>query len=357
MKAAVFHGPGDIRVEDVADPSTSTDGVVIEVAACGVCGSDVHAYRRGQLVRPGQVLGHEFSGTVVEVGDEVTGVATGDRVVAMPFSPCQTCASCRSGRPALCETAFRRSVANGLPGGFADHVAVPGARVGDTIHHLPDHVSDEAGALVEPLAVGLQAVAQADPQPDQVAVVLGLGSVGLAVVHGLRARGVEAIVATDISAPRLAAARAAGITVVDGNDGDIEEAVRELTGPGAYGAPAAADVVFECSGAAPLLDRAVRMARMGGRVVMVALYGQAPPVDATLVVRKGLRLDGTFGYGGDQFAEAVRLLADGDVDPATLISHRFAHNHQSHGGVIGRMHRDCRRASIKKITDRTVPQH
>ncbi len=324
MKAAVFHGPGDIRVEDVDDPSASPDGIVIQVAACGVCGSDVHAYRRGQLVRPGQVLGHEFSGTVVEVGDQVTGVATGDRVVAMPFTPCRACPSCLAGRPALCETAFRRSVANGLPGGFAERVAVPGARVGEVVHHLPDHVSDEAGALVEPLAVGLQAVAQADPRPDQVAVVLGLGSVGLAVVHGLRARGVEAIVATDVSAPRLAAARAAGITVVDGNVGDIEEAVRELTGPGAYGAPAAADVVFECSGAAPLLDRAIRMARMGGRVVMVALYGQAPLVDATLVVRKGLRLDGTFAYSGDEFAAAVGLLADGVVDATALVSHRFA---------------------------------
>jgi (R,R)-butanediol dehydrogenase / meso-butanediol dehydrogenase / diacetyl reductase len=323
MRAAVFHGPGDLVVEELPDPVADPGSIVLEVTGCGVCGSDIHAWSRGALVRPGQVLGHEFAGRVHAVGDGVDGITVGDRVTAMPFTPCHDCGPCRAGRTGLCERAFRASIANGLPGGFAELLQVPGARLGDTVHPLPDTLPDRAAVLVEPLAVGLQAVDLAAPEPGEVAVVLGIGSVGLAVVHALRGRGVEHVVATDLSPVRLQAAAAAGAIPVHGQDDDLEAVVADLTGRGPYGSPAAAGAVIECSGSARLLATGIRLAGMAARIVLVGIHGTRPELDANLVVRKGLTLTGSFAYEPRHFSEAIDLLATGQVDADDIVTHRF----------------------------------
>jgi (R,R)-butanediol dehydrogenase/meso-butanediol dehydrogenase/diacetyl reductase len=322
MRAAVYQGPGEFRIEELPDPEPARHGVVIAVEACGVCGSDLKTWRSGRLVRPGQVLGHEFAGRIVSVGSDVDDLVVGEYVTALPYTPCGECPRCREGRTSLCDTALLRSIANGEPGAFAEYLHIPHARRDSTVFALPDDLPAGSGALVEPLAVGVHAVNLAEPGVDAVAVVLGLGTVGLSVVHALAAAGVRSIIATDLSAGRREAAARVGARVVDPLSEDLVAVIREHTGPGAYRAPAACDVVFDCAGAHGLIDTVMPSLRAGGTLVLAALHDRPLPVDATSVVRRGVRIVGTFGYDGD-FGTAARMVASGEVVTDGLVSHRF----------------------------------
>jgi len=327
MKAAVYRGPEDVRVEEWPDPQVAPDGIVMEVAACGICGSDVKSYTTGRFVRPGQVLGHEFAGTVVEIGAKVEGIVVGDRVTALPFVPCGTCRRCRRGEGSLCEVAFQRSIANGLPGGLAELLHVPGAAVGVTVFPLPDALSTEDGALIEPLAVGLRGVELGALTSGDVALVLGLGTIGLSVVQALRARGITQVIGSDPSSRRREVALRAGASVVvDPTEQDLVEVVRSVTGPGAYGSPAAADALFDCAGVPAALTAALPALRFGGTAVLLALYGENLELNGTQMVRKALQVKGTFGYG-DSFPEAVRLAGEAAAEIGDLVTERFSLDH------------------------------
>lgn len=323
MKAAVFEGPGQVRVQEVPDPVAGVRDVVVEVAACGICGSDLHSYLEGAFVAPGQIMGHEFSGRVVEVGSGVVGVAVGDRVTAVPLSTCGRCPRCLEGAGHLCETGLSASIAYGLPGAFAQFVRVPDAVVGGNLHLVPDGVDDQAAALVEPMAVGLHAATLAAPGPTDTCVVLGLGSIGLNVVQMLRALGAGRVVGVDVSPVRLDLARRLGADVVlDGREGDPLEAVQALTGVGAYGVGARADVVVEASGVPALLAEAVSMTRAGGRLRIAALYEGAVSIDANQIVQKEMDVSGTFAYRGE-FRQVLDLLGSGRAQAAPLVTHTF----------------------------------
>ena len=187
MRAAVWFGPGELRVVDREAPEAAPGQAVVEVAACGVCGSDLHSFAHGLAVKPGNVLGHEFSGRVVEAPG-VEGLAVGDRVTVRPLLPCGECDRCRAGRLQLCEGRRDRDIGYGSPGAFAERVLVPDAIVGRTVFRLPDAVDDVAGALVEPVAVALHAVGVARAGSDDVVLVSGAGTIGLTVTALLAAR-------------------------------------------------------------------------------------------------------------------------------------------------------------------------
>ena len=324
MKAAVFRGPKKLELEELADPRPGPRDIVVRVRVTGICGSDLHSYQHGSFVEPGQVMGHEFSGEVVEVGDAVLGLQTGQRVTAVPLSACGRCPRCLEGHPHVCETGLSASIAYGLPGAFAELVRVPEAVVGGNVHLLPPTVSDVAGALVEPMSVALHAARMAAPGPTDTCVVLGLGSIGLNVVQMLKTLGAGRVVGVDIAPTRLALARQLGAdVVVDGRDGDVLAAVRQLTGPGAYDVGARADVVVEASGVPALLAAAVAMTRTKGRLRIAALYEGAVPLDANLIVQKELDVSGTFAYHGE-FGQVVALLEAGRVAAEPIVTHSFA---------------------------------
>src|ERR1041385_3146533 len=157
MRAGVFRGVRDVRVIDQPVPEIGPADVLLKVAACGVCGSDLRAYCEGTSVAPGQVMGHEFAGEVVAVGAAVDGIALGDRLIAPPLVACGTCARCREGDVQLCETSGIASIGYGLPGAFAEFVRVPGAVLGRTAFPLAAGVSYAEGAMVEPFAAALRA--------------------------------------------------------------------------------------------------------------------------------------------------------------------------------------------------------
>lgn len=324
MRAGVFRGIRDIDVQSVPDPQAGPNDIVVQVAACGICGSDLHTYTHGSFVEPGQIMGHEFAGEVVQVGAAIEGVRQGDRVTAVPLHACGRCPRCLEGKPNLCEVGLAQSIAYGLPGGFAEYVKVPNAVVGGNVFRLPEEVSSRDGALVEPMAVGLHTARLAAPRPDDVAVVIGLGSIGQNVVQGLRVAGVAHIIGVDVSDVRLETASTLGAhTVLNGQEADVLDEIIRLTGAGAYGVGARADIVVECSGVPRMLGQAVEMVRHAGKVLVTALYDDPVPIDGTMIVQKELSLQGCFAYHGE-FPTAIELLRSKRAQADPLVSHEIS---------------------------------
>jgi 2-desacetyl-2-hydroxyethyl bacteriochlorophyllide A dehydrogenase len=312
----VFKGIQNLEVEDVPAPEAGPEDVVVKVHACGICGSDLHTYLHGSFVQPGQVMGHEFTGEVVEAGAAVRGLGVGDRVTASPLVPCLECARCKEGRYNLCANAWTTGIAYGRPGAFAELVKIPNPVPGENVFRLSEEVSDEAGTLVEPLAVAVHAVKVAAPRDGATALVLGLGTIGQQVVQALRAHGVGRVIATDLSRLRLDVAASLGAEALDGTGG-LGEALA-----GALEDGDEIDVVFECSGVPALAGAAIEQVRAGGTIVVLALYDDPVTFNPTMLVQKEIRLQGSIAYTGEDFREAVDLLNRGVVKAAPLITHR-----------------------------------
>jgi 2-desacetyl-2-hydroxyethyl bacteriochlorophyllide A dehydrogenase len=322
MRAVQWEAPETLSSVELPLPHAREGEVVIEVAHCGICGSDLHSFKSGFAARPGQVLGHEFCGTVVET-QQVAGVAVGDRVTARPLIPCGRCRSCLAGETQLCEDGASQGIGYGLRGAFAERVLVPRAVLGRTLFALPDEVEDRAGALVEPLAVGLHAVGQAEASPGDRVVVLGAGPIGLAVLIFLRLAGVDGVIVADPSPLRRDAAQRLGaeLTVDPGGESTID-AVAAVTGRGSSGASARADVVIDCAGVPAAFEDALRLARPGGLVVLCAMYARKVEMRPDRLTGNELTLRGSVGYR-DEFPAVIAALARGDIDASALVSHEL----------------------------------
>lgn len=311
MKAAVFKGIQTLAVEDVAEPEAGPGDLIVRVSVCGICGSDLHTYQHGSFVEPGQVMGHEFTGTIIEAGADVQGLAVGDRVTASPIVPCGECPRCQEGRFNLCAQAWTTGIAYGRPGAFAERLRIPNAVAGENVFKLPDHVSDETGATAEPLAVAVHGVRLVPDLKGKVALVLGLGTIGQQVVQVLRAYGAARVLGVDLSDLRLDAATQFGAEAVPGLDG----VAAVLDG-------AEVDVVFECSGVPALANAALGLVKGGGTIVVLALYDDEISFNPTALVQSEIKLQGSIAYTASDFAEAVRLLADGEAQAGPLITQR-----------------------------------
>ncbi len=266
MKAAVYHGPGDIRIESVADPDGARDGeLVIEVARAAICGTDSSEWSHGPLLaQPPVVLGHEFVGRVVDVGSQATGFSVGDRVVSGAGISCGHCEWCRAGRTNLC--AEYRTIGLHVDGGLAEYVRSPGF----VCRRVPDGVNDDGAAVAQPLAVALHAVRRSGLQAGQACAVIGVGGIGAFIVAAAVSRGASPLIALDVDDARLETARSLGAhAVVNVRESSLANAILEHTGgDGAH-------VVIEASGTAGGPAGALAGARRGGRVLLVGL--QAAP--------------------------------------------------------------------------------
>ncbi len=316
MKAAVFRGVRDVALEEVAEPELSQEGIIVAVEACGICGTDLHSYTSGMLLAPGQIMGHEFAGPVVAVGNLVEGIAVGDRVTAMPLVPCGECRACARDEIELCAHAFAPGIGFGYAGAFTERVHIPKAQAGLTVFSLPEGVDYEAGALVEPLAVAVHAVEQLSVSGDGAVVVLGLGPIGQLVARVLQSKGVGRVVGVDVSELRLAVAERAGIETVRGA-ADVTEAVRK-----ALGTDTEVDAAFECTGVPAFPQQATDLVRKGGEVVVVATYEEPAPVDVSPSAIRQVTIRGTTAYRTRDFVSALELLRSGAVDAAQIITSR-----------------------------------
>ncbi len=310
MNAALLHGPRDLRIERVADPTPAAGEVLVRVRAAGLCGTDYRIWSGDRPVRYPLIMGHEFVGEVAAVGDGVVNVKLGDRVAVEPNYSCGACPLCLEGNRNLC---FRRTaVGIDVPGGFAQLASVP-ARC---CWSAPPGLSDEQLLLTEPLAVVVRAVARAEVEPGATAAVLGTGTLGLLALQVLRARGARVLVVgrTD---RRLDLARRLGADAVHAlTAGAGSEAA------GAFSAREGVDVVVETAGTPEAVAEAIQLARAGGRVVLTGLPHEPSQVHFFWVVRRELTLMGSMIYQ-DEFREAMRLLQAGAVDVRPLVTHRF----------------------------------
>ncbi len=312
MKAAVMRGAHNIVVEEVPYPRLEPEGVIIKVRACGICGSDLHMYRHSPPA-PWR-MGHEFSGDIVEVGANVSGVAVGDRVAAMCGRGCGHCYWCRQGQWLKCSE--MELLGYGLDGAFAEYVSVPHLEMGKYAAALPDNLSYEAGATAEPLSVGLYAVDRSNPRQEDTIVIIGAGVIGLGILKVLRAREFNGIILSGRRSGRLRLAEASGASVVvDAAREDIVKRVKGLTDS------RGADIVYECAGNATTFQQSLDMVHRGGRVEVVGLYEEPISWNPNSIVGNDIDLGGcglAFNLPG-----AIDLMRSGQVDTLPLVTHQF----------------------------------
>ncbi|MEC0178262.1 2,3-butanediol dehydrogenase [Paenibacillus favisporus] len=322
MKAAVWHGTKDVRIENVEEPVVNPGQVKVKVEWTGICGSDLHAYHHGIGVQTGVphpisgemaplTLGHEFAGTVAEVGDGVTNVNVGDRVTIEPLIYCGECEYCRQGRYNQCERfGFVGLNANG---GFAEYAIVQPYMV----HKLPDHVSLEEGALVEPTAVAFHAVRSSRMKVGDKVAVFGVGPIGLLTILSAKAAGAAQIIAVDVSDERLAKAQEIGATaMINGARQNTEEEILALTGTGV-------DVAFEAAGAQPTFTNAVNTVKKGGEVVVIAAFAKPASIDLMQLMVKEASVTAILAYR-HIFPEIISLIANGTLDVKQVVTKKIA---------------------------------
>jgi (R,R)-butanediol dehydrogenase/meso-butanediol dehydrogenase/diacetyl reductase len=324
MKAARFHGPKDIRIDDIAAPALRDGTVAIDIAWCGICGTDLHEYLDGPLFIPPAghphplsheqepvILGHEFSGTVTALGAGVSDLVVGEGVVVEPYFVCGVCAPCSAGNYNLCVRMGFIGLAGG-GGGLSEKIVVERRWV----HPVGDIPLDQA-ALIEPLSVAHHAFVRSGAKGGDVALIGGAGPIGLLLAAVLKAEGLTVII-SELSAARKAKALATGVAdhVLDPSSEDIVARTAELTdGVGV-------DVCFECSSVNAVLDQLIDAVRPAGVVVNVSIWSERASIDMQKLVLKEIDLRGTIAYVGDHPA-TIELVRSGRVDLAPFITARI----------------------------------
>ncbi len=310
-RAAVLYGPGDVRVEARAVPEPGPREVLVRIAAVGVCGSDIHYYEHGRIgsfvVREPMVLGHESSGEVVALGSDASRHAVGTRVALEPGVPCGACRECRAGRYNLCRD-VRFFATPPIDGSFAKYVAIHE----DFAFALPDTVSDEAGALMEPLSVGVWACQKAHVSAGDRVLVTGAGPIGLLAAQCARAFGATEITVTDVNPHRLELAARTGATrTVNVAETPLEDVAPE------------ADALIECSGHPTSLKDGIAALRPAGTAVLVGMGPEEEGVvPLSLIQNRELWLTGTFRYA-NTYPTAIALAAAGRVDLEAIITGHY----------------------------------
>lgn len=316
MKAALFHAKEDLRIEDVPEPSPGPGEVKLQNAFAGICGSDLHVYYSPEaagldLEHPHpvtgstlpQILGHEFSGTVIELGEGVTNVAVGDRVAVWPIYYCGECPSCKKGMFNACQKiGFHGLSSDG--GGMAEFTTVPATK----LHVLPENVDLRLGALVEPMAVAWHAVERSGVDAGGAALIAGAGPIGIGVWFALKARGVERVLVSEPSADRRATIAALGATVIDPVNEDLAAAVSEISGG------TGVDVAFDAAGAGPAITSALASLVPGGRVVVVAIHERPMEFLPTQLVMAETDIAGALAYLPEDFDAVIKAMSDGVYD-------------------------------------------
>jgi len=306
MRAAVFHGPKDVRIEDVPEPGAAAPGeVLLEVVRAAICGTDAAEWDRGPILcRPGVVLGHEFVGRVVDVGPAVVDLRVGDRVVSGAGISCGRCAWCLRGRTNLC--AEYRTLGLQVDGGLAEFVISPAA----ICRLVPDDCDDDAAAMTQPLAVALHALSRVGQEPDESVAVIGAGGIGSFIVAGASRRSVDGrVVAIDVDRDRLSKASALGAhETVDATGHDLGALLRELSDGAGF------DVVIEASGAAHAPSAAIGGVRRGGRALLVGMHDSARAIDLTRMIVREIDVFTTVAHICDSDLPAsLELLAGSDI--------------------------------------------
>lgn len=310
MAAAVYQSPGVVTVEERPVPRPGPDQVVVRVNSCGICGSDIHQLRDGWGLPPGVVAGHEWSGTVAAIGDDVTDWSVGEVVVGGASPKCGTCRRCLEGKPSQCENRHSMTSEH-TDGAFAEYIVARSAGV----VRLPAGLAPRHAALAEPLSVALHGITRSGVTPDDSVMVFGAGPIGALSIAALRAMGITDITAVEPNESRRRLAATLGAKeVVDPADLEVFpswEPERQ--------AARAAHVVLECSGHRAALETAFSQVRRGGILVMVGAGIDHPTFDINRMILNELTVTGSFIYDLGGFERALEMLASDGFPAEQLI--------------------------------------
>jgi len=323
MRAAVLFGPGDIRVVDKPVPKPGYGEVLVKVAMCGTCGTDLKIYDGHFPMTPpfGEFTpGHEWTGTVVTLGESVDEFAVGDKVCIEAHHGCGRCDNCLIGKYTAClnygdRTKGHRATGMTTDGGFAEYVL----HNGSSLYRLPSEVSYEDGVLITTAGTGLYGLdATGGYIVGQDIAVFGPGPVGLTTVQACKQLGAAKVILVGTRESRLEAGRGLGADhVINVRVSDPVETIMELT------EGAGVDLAIECSGAADTPQQCAQVTKRGGKILFVAFYSQPVTLDLSAVVRSDITMYTTRGEGGNNVKRAVSLAAQGRLRGAEMVSHRF----------------------------------
>jgi 2-desacetyl-2-hydroxyethyl bacteriochlorophyllide A dehydrogenase len=317
MKAIVIESPNEIGLRDVEKPSFGRHDVLIKSAKAGLCRTDLELLKGevpDQWVRYPLIPGHEWSGTVTEVGADVTELAVGDRVVSEGMIPCNRCRRCKEGATNLCENYDQLGFTRG--GGCGEYVVAPR----HVVQRLPKEVSFESAVLVEPAACVLHVISRVQPLPGEAMGVVGIGTLGSIAVQILRLFGPRALIAYGIRAEELDLARKMGAThTVNVTEQDAEEATHKILGSGI-------DVVVETAGSPEAVKTALGSVRNGGRVGLLGIAGETARLEipSDHFVAKDATVVGAFSYTTSIWSKVLSLVNNGLVNFDPIVTHRFA---------------------------------
>ncbi len=311
LPAAYYHGDRTVRIGECILQSPGPEEVRINVSTCGVCGTDLHIFQGHmdqRLVMP-QIIGHEMSGWVAEVGSDVGSWKVGDRVVVRPLDPCLKCPACLAGHRHICH--HLKFLGIDTPGAFQASWTVPA----HSLHPLPSSVSMEKAALIEPLAVACHDVRLGRVQPGDYVIVIGGGPIGLLAALVASGAGARVLI-SEVNPFRVNLAANLGLEALNPQDTDLVAAVEKATDG------AGADVVFEVSGSADGALVMTQLVRTRGRIVVVAIHADPPRVDLFRFFWREIELCGVRVYEAQDFEKAIRLVESSELPFDQLITHR-----------------------------------
>jgi L-iditol 2-dehydrogenase len=316
MQQAIMTSPGKIEFAEIARPQAGAGEVLIEIKRIGVCGSDIHVYHGLHPYTSYPVVqGHEVGGVVAETGPGVTGFKPGDKVVFMPQVTCGVCYPCRHGMYHICDNL---KVMGFQTSGAAQEFFPVKAEM---VLKLPDTMSLDEAALVEPVSVAAHAVGRSGGVEGKKVVVLGAGTIGNLVAQVSRASGAADVLVTDVSEYKLNKARETGFThVVNTKQENLNDAILKYFGPDK------ADLMFECVGVQDTITQAVDYARKGSTIVIVGVFGKKPEVNLGFVQDRELSLVGTLMYQKKDYERAIELAANGRLVLGPMVTQRFPFN-------------------------------
>ena len=314
MIQQVMTAPGEISFREIPVPVAGPEQILVRTKRIGICGSDIHVYHGKHPYTSYPVTqGHEISGEISAVGSAVTGFSVGQRVTIEPQVACGTCYNCRHGRYNICEQL--KVMGFQTTGAASEYFSIDQKRV----DLLPDNVDDDQGAMVEPAAVAVHAVRRSGPLKGQKVVVLGAGPIGNLVAQAAKAVGAAQVMITDVSDFRLAIAKDCGTEfTVNTGTVDLGAAIEEH-----FGADRA-DVIYDCAGNDITMGQAIRFARKGSTIILVAVYAGTAHVDLAMLNDHELDLNTTMMYTRADFTEAIQFIAEGTIRLHPLMSRHFA---------------------------------
>ncbi|WP_307000290.1 NAD(P)-dependent alcohol dehydrogenase [Lederbergia panacisoli] len=318
MNAAILNKPLDIEVEQVAVPVPKKDEALVKVYCIGVCGSDVHYYEHGKIgryeVKEPLILGHELAGEVVGIGDDVKNVSVGDRVAVEPGVTCGKCEYCKSGRYNLCPDVIFMATPP-VDGAWAEYVVIRS----DFLFKIPDEMSYEEGALLEPLSVGIHAMKRGKATMADRLFVSGLGPIGLLAIQAAKMFGITEIYASDVVPFRRQLAKGLGVTAVfDPIHEDIKERISTLT------EQKGVNLVVETSGNGKAISDTVKIVNRGGRIVLIGLpTTDSITLDVNVLIDGEIDVFGVFRYA-NTYPIAIQALKNSQINIEDIITHKFS---------------------------------